>query len=205
MYQPPSHIDIQKLLKGTTTVGLVTKDAVILAADKRATAGYYIAHKRVRKILRVDDRIAITTAGLVADAQMLVSWIQNEIKYYKLTLGRPISVKTVASILSLILHSSRYFPYIVQLLVGGYDTAPRLYMLEFFGAITEEKYTATGSGSPIAIGVIEGGYNPEMSIEDAVQLAVKAVKSAMSRDSASGEGVDIVVITKDKYEERSIK
>jgi len=193
------------LLKGTTTVGLVTKDAVILAADKRATAGYYIAHKRVRKILRVDDRIAITTAGLVADAQMLVSWIQNEIKYYKLTLGRPISVKTVASILSLILHSSRYFPYIVQLLVGGYDTAPRLYMLEFFGAITEEKYTATGSGSPIAIGVIEGGYNPEMSIEDAVQLAVKAVKSAMSRDSASGEGVDIVVITKDKYEERSIK
>jgi len=205
LYQPPSHIDIQKLLKGTTTVGLVTKDAVILAADKRATAGYYIAHKRVRKILRVDDRIAITTAGLVADAQMLVSWIQNEIKYYKLTLGRPISVKTVASILSLILHSSRYFPYIVQLLVGGYDTAPRLYMLEFFGAITEEKYTATGSGSPIAIGVIEGGYNPEMSIEDAVQLAVKAVKSAMSRDSASGEGVDIVVITKDKYEERSIK
>ena len=205
MYQPPSHIDIQKLLKGTTTVGLVTKDAVILAADKRATAGYYIAHKRVRKILRVDDRIAITTAGLVADAQMLVSWIQNEIKYYKLTLGRPISVKTVASILSLILHSSRYFPYIVQLLVGGYDTAPRLYMLEFFGAITEEKYTATGSGSPIAIGVIEGEYNPEMNVEDAVQLAVKAVKSAMSRDSASGEGVDVVVITKDKYEERTIK
>ena len=205
MYQPPSHIDIRKLLKGTTTVGLVTKDAVILAADKRATAGYYIAHKRVRKILRVDDRIAITTAGLVADAQMLVSWIQNEIKYYKLTLGRPISVKTVASILSLILHSSRYFPYIVQLLVGGYDTAPRLYMLEFFGAITEEKYTATGSGSPIAIGVIEGEYNPEMSVEDAVQLAVKAVKSAMSRDSASGEGVDVVVITKDKYEERTIK
>ena len=161
MYQSLSHIDIQKLLKSTTTVGLVTKDAVILAADKRATAGYYIAHKRVRKILRVDDRIAITTAGLVADAQMLVSWIQNEIKYYKLTLGRPISVKTVASILSLILHGSRYFPYIVQLLVGGYDTAPRLYMLEFFGAITEEKYTATGSGSPIAIGVIEGEYNPE--------------------------------------------
>ena len=205
MYQPPSHIDIRKLLKGTTTVGLVTKDAVILAADKRATAGYYIAHKRVRKILRVDDRIAITTAGLVADAQMLVSRIQNEIKYYKLTLGRPISVKTVASILSLILHSSRYSPYIVQLLVGGYDTAPRLYMLEFFGAITEEKYTATGSGSPIAIGVIEGEYNPEMSVEDAVQLAVKAVKSAMSRDSASGEGVDVVVITKDKYEERTIK
>jgi len=196
---------MQKALKGTTTVGLITKDAVVLAADKRATAGYYIAHKRVRKILRVDERIAITTAGLVADAQMLVSWIQNEIKYYKLTLGRPISVKTVASILSLILHSSRYFPYIVQLLVGGYDTAPRLYMLEFFGAITEEKYIATGSGSPIAIGVIEGGYNPEMSIEDAVQLAVKAVKSAMSRDSASGEGVDIVVITKDKYEEHSIK
>ncbi len=193
------------LLTGTTTVGLVTKEAVILAADKRATSGYYIAHKKVRKILRVDDRIAITTAGLVADAQMLVSWVQNEIKYYKLSLGRPVSVRAVASILSTILHSSRYFPFIVQLLVGGYDTAPHLFMLEFFGAVTEEKYTATGSGSPIAIGVIEEGYDPSMSIEEAVKLAVRAVKSAIRRDSATGEGVDVVVITKDKYEEITMK
>jgi len=183
----------------------VTKEAVILAADKRATSGYYIAHKKVRKILRVDDRIAITTAGLVADAQMLVSWVQNEIKYYKLSLGRPVSVRAVASILSTILHSSRYFPFIVQLLVGGYDTAPHLFMLEFFGAVTEEKYTATGSGSPIAIGVIEEGYDPSMSIEEAVKLAVRAVKSAIRRDSATGEGVDVVVITKDKYEEITMK
>jgi len=199
--------DIIELLtkKGTTTVGIVLKDAVILAADKRAVAGYYIAHKRVKKILKIDDRIAITTAGLVADAQALVDIVKNEIKYYKLTINGEVSIKTVASILSNILHTYKWFPFIVQLLVGGFDSAPRLYMLELFGAISEEKYAATGSGSPIAIGVIEENYDENMKIDEAVDLAIRAIKMAMRRDTATGEAVDVAIITNKGIQERTIK
>ncbi len=197
---------LTKYLKtGTTTVGIVVKDAVILAADKRATAGYYVAHKHVKKILFINDKIAITTAGLVADAQMLVDLIRNEMKYYQLSTGMPVKVKVVASMLSSILHSYRFYPFIVQLLVGGYDTEPHLYMLEFFGAVAKEKYAATGSGSPIAIGVIEKNYREDMSIEDAKKLAVDAVSAAMLRDTATGEGIDVAVITKDYSKIETIK
>ncbi len=197
---------IEKYLKtGTTTVGIVVRDAVILAADKRATAGYYIAHKHVNKILFINDRIAITTAGLVADAQMLVDLVKNEMKYYQLSTGIPVKVKTVASILSNILHSYRFYPFIVQLLVGGYDQEPHLYMLEFFGAVSEEKYAATGSGSPIAIGVIEKNYKEDMSIDDAKKLAIDAVNTAMLRDTATGEGIDVAIITKDYSKIETIK
>ncbi len=199
---------IEKLnvLKGTTTVGIVANEGVVLAADKRAVAGYYIAHKRVKKILKVDEKVMITTAGLVADAQALVNMVKNEIKYYKLTSNvEVVNVRTIASILSNILHAYKWYPFIVQLLVGGYDTKPRLFMLEVFGAISEEKYAATGSGSPIAIGIIEENYREDMSIEEAVELAIKAVKSAIRRDTATGEGVDIAIITSKGVVEKTVK
>ena len=188
-----------KPIKGTTTVGIRVSDGVILAADKRATAGYYIAHKNVEKIIRVDDRAALTTAGLVADAQALANFLSIEAKYYKYVTGRPMSIKAMASLLSILLNTSKYFPYIVQLLLGGYDNAPRLFAIEWFGDVTEEQFTATGSGSPIAIGVIEEAYREEMSIDEAVKLAIRAITAATKRDSASGEGIDVAIITKEGF------
>jgi len=188
---------LRDMLKhGTTTVGVRTSSAVLLAADRRATTGYYVAHKKTRKILIVDDRIAVTTAGLVADAQMLADWIKNEIRRYKLLFKKPMKVSAVATLLSnAIFSSSKMFPYIVQLLVGGYDDAPRLYNLDWFGTLTEEKYIATGSGSPIAMGVIEDGYREDLSMEEAEKLVLRAVTSALKRDTATGNGVDVAVIT----------
>lgn len=186
-----------KALHGTTTVGLVTKEAVVLAADKRATAGTFIAHRQTKKIILVDSKLAITTAGLVADAQVLADYLSNQIRYYTLVSKHPFTVKAAASLLSTILYSYKFFPFIVQLLVGGYDTAPRLYSLDWFGSVLEEKYTATGSGSPIALGVIEDGYREDLSVEEARQLAVRAVRMALRRDSATGDGIDSVVITRD--------
>ncbi len=189
---------------GTTTVGILVKDGVVLAADKRATAGYYVAHKHVKKIVPVDDRIVITTAGLVADAQMLVNWIRTEIMYYKLSQKKPMKVRSVTTLLANVLFSnSRFYPYIVQLLVGGYDDAPRLFNLDWFGSMTEEKYVATGSGSPIALGVIEDGYSEELSIEEAEKLAVRAVASALRRDTATGNGIDVAIVTKDGIREKT--
>lgn len=190
---------LEKALRGTTTVGIVTREATILAADKRATAGYYVAHKRVKKIVKIDDYVAMTTAGLVADAQALADYLRTESLYHRLQTGTRMSIRSMANLLGFILNSSKYFPYVVQLLIGGYDTRPQLFAVEWFGDVTEETYTATGSGSPIAIGVIEAGYREDMGIDDAVKLAAKAVASATTRDVFSGEGVDVVAITKDRF------
>jgi len=193
-----------RVLHGTTTVAIKFKDGVVLAADKRATAGYYIAHKKVKKIAKIDDRAALTIAGLVADAQMLADMVRAEVEYYKLSANKDLMIRSMASILSNIIFSrSRILPYIVQLIVAGYDIEPRIYTLDWFGTITEEKYVATGSGSPIAISIIESSYREDLSLKEAVSIVMKAISAAMKRDVASGEGIDVVAVTKDGYKEFS--
>ncbi|ABM81388.1 archaeal proteasome endopeptidase complex subunit beta [Hyperthermus butylicus] len=194
-----------RALKGTTTVGIVFRDFVVLAADRRATAGYFVAHKRTKKIIKITDYMAMTTAGLVADAQMLAEWLANHTHYYEIVNKRRMSIHAAAQYLSIILHSAKFYPYIVQLLLGGYDTQPRLYNIDWFGSVTEEKYVATGSGSPTAIGVIEDQYSPNLSMEEAVELAKRAVASSIRRDTFTGNGVDVVVIGKDFYREYSFE
>lgn len=195
---------LEKAYKGTTTIGIALKEHIILAADKKATAGVYVAHKSVKKIIRITDRFALTIAGLVADAQSLADYIRAEAQYYQLINGRPMGLRSIAYLLSLILNEYKYFPFIVQLILGGYDyyEGAKLFAIEPYGDVTEEKYTATGSGSPIAIGVIESEYNPDISIDDAVKLAVKAIAAASSRDIFSGGiGIDVTVIGRDLYRE----
>ncbi|ADM26898.1 proteasome endopeptidase complex, beta component [Ignisphaera aggregans DSM 17230] len=206
-YSIPKEV-IEKAYRGTTTVGMALKDFVVLAADKKATAGLYVAHKNVKKIVRLTENSAITIAGLVADAQTLADYIRAEAYYYYYINNRPMSIRSMASLLGLILNEYKYFPFIVQLILGGYDyyEGAKLFSIDYFGDVTEERYTATGSGSPIAIGVIESGYRPEMSIDDAVSLVVKAVATASMRDVFSGGiGVDVVVIGKDFYREMTFQ
>ncbi len=180
---------------GTTTVGLVCKDGVIFASDKRATMGFYIASKDVLKIAKVNDRIAMTIAGGVGDAQTLVRWMRAEIKLYELKNGRQMNVEAAATLLANILSGNKYYPFFVQLLIGGVDKRARIFSVDMMGGVTEEKYTATGSGSPIAMGLIEEIYKPEGDISDNIGVAVKAVNTAMKRDAASGEGVSVMLIT----------
>ncbi|QKQ99605.1 archaeal proteasome endopeptidase complex subunit beta [Metallosphaera tengchongensis] len=193
-----------KILKGTTTVGLVTEDAVVLAADRRASAGFFVANKMVRKILYIDDRIGITTAGSVADLQFIYNYMKNVYHYNLISGTRPVTVKSLATYLTNILSQSKYFPYLVQILMGGYDTKPNLFNLDYLGDMTEEKYVATGSGSPVAMGVLEDGYKPTLSGDEAMDLAARAVLSAIKRDSFTGTGVIVTKITKDGHVEKEI-
>ncbi len=188
---------------GTTTVGLTTTDAVILAADKRATAGLFIASRRAKKIIKITDYAAMTISGLVADAQTLADTLREEAGLYEKSYKKKLSVKALATLLSNILFSSKWYPYIVQLIVAGYDKEPRIYTLDPYGSITEEKFTATGSGSPVALGLLESEYEDTIDVKKAIDLAVRAVRAAISRDAASGDGIDVVVISKTKYEEMS--
>ena len=187
--------------KGTTTIGLVCDTGVVLATERRATMGHFIASKDAKKVYQIDDLIAMTTAGSVGDAQRLVKWMQVESRLYKMRREESMTVKGIVSLLANILSGNRYYPYFVQLLVGGFDkNGPSVYSLDAIGGIIEEKKAvATGSGSPMAYGVLEDRYIEKMPIDDGVELAVRALHNAMKRDSASGDGIEVIKITADGY------
>ena len=186
-----------KFLKGTTTVGIVFDKGVVLAADKRATMGTFIAAKDVVKVHMIADRVALTMAGGVGDAQQLARLLRAELELYKLSRGKPITVEAAATLLSNILQGSKYFPYYVQMIIAGYDTKPKLFDLDPMGGLLEEKYVSTGSGSIVAYGVLDENYKVDMNLDEAVKTAAKAVSAAMRRDSATGEGIDVIAIMKD--------
>lgn len=190
---------MEKMKTGTTTVGMLYRDGVILASDRRATMGFLIASKDIDKIYAIDDHLGLTLAGGVGDAQTLVRWMQAEAKLYKLRHGKRIPVEAASTLLANILVQYKYFPFFVQLLLAGYDERPRLFSIDMLGGVTEEKFTSTGSGSPIAYGVLEELYSDNAPAEDSTRVAAKAVSAAMQRDAASGERVDLVVIDRQGF------
>ncbi len=191
----------KKIYKGTTTVGLVCREGVVLATEKRATMGSFIASRKAKKIYQIADRMAMTTAGSVGDAQFLSRIIRVEASLYEIRRERKPTVRAVATLTSNLLNSYRYFPYLVQLLIGGIDSeGSSIYSIDpIGGAIEERDIVATGSGSLTAYGVLEDRFSPDMSLDEAVELAVRSIYSAMRRDSASGDGIDVVKITESEY------
>lgn len=186
---------------GTTTLGIICKEGVILAADRKATA-YYIDSRNEKKVHAINDRIAVTTAGAVGDLQFLVRAMRAEISLYEVREG-PISVEAASTLLSSIMHSNRYFPFYAQLLIGGFDNEPHLYSIDPYGGMVGgENIFVTGSGGPIALGLLEANYKDGMNCQDAIALAVRAVRAARERDPYSGgKGIDVTIITKDGMKE----
>ena len=192
------------VLTGTTTMGVVCRDGIVMGTDTRATLGTFVAHKRAKKVFAIDDHVAMTIAGAVADAQTVVEVLRANSRLYKYEKGFPIPVSAVARLAANVLFSSRYFPLILQSIIGGLDDeGAHIFALDPLGSVTEETYVSTGSGSPVAYGVLEPGYKEGMSVKEAIPLVVRAVSSAMKRDSASGDSFDVAVISKDGYRELS--
>lgn len=188
------------LSTGTTTVGVVCSDGIVMASDRRATMGYFIANKDIQKIYQIDDNLSMTIAGGVGDAQALIRMMSAEASLYKFKHGRNISVKAAASLLSNLLHNYRFYPFYVQLIIGGYDgEKAEIYSLDAIGGLTGEKYVSTGSGSPIAYGLLEELYKEGGSVKDNLRAAGKAIAAAMKRDAATGEHVDLISITKSGF------
>ena len=191
-------------LKGTTTIGAICRDGVILASDTRVTLGTLVAHKKGKKIYKIDDHIAMTLSGAVADAQKTVEILTANAKLYKLNIGRPMPVNSSARIIANFFFSSRFAPMIARVLVGGVDdTGPHIFSLDPFGSLTEEKCVATGSGSPIAYGVLEDRYKEDMITEELIPVIVRALDSAMKRDIHSGDNFDVAIINEKGYRELS--
>ena len=194
------------IAKGTTTVGVICKDGVILASDTRVTMGFFVAHHKGKKVYRIDDHIGMTISGGVADAQKAVEILTVNAQLYRLNNGRPMPISSAARLISNLLFSSRYAPLLAQVLIGGVDTSgPHIFSIDPFGSITEEKCTATGSGSPVAYGVLEDKFKQDAPVKDMLPVVVRAVDAAMKRDSASGDSFDVSIIDKKGYRELSDK
>jgi proteasome beta subunit len=189
---------------GTTTVGLVCSDGVVLATDTRVTAGGFIAHKRGKKLLRIDDNIAMTISGGVADAQNVVDTLKYYANLYRIEKRRPMPVKAAAQVVSNVLFSSRLYPFIADVLVGGVDNAGgSLFNVDFFGSMNQEKMIATGSGSPVAYGILEAEFKEGMSAAKAYPLAAKAIIAATRRNVATGDHFDVAILDKEGFKELS--
>jgi proteasome beta subunit len=197
-----NNVATQLALKGTTTIGVVCKDGVILASDTRVTMGFYVAHKFGKKVYKIDDHLGMTIAGTVADAQRVVDILIANAQLYKINLNRPMPVSSAARLIANLLFSARYIPLATQVLIGGVDeTGAHVFNLDPFGSLTEEKSVATGSGSPIAYGVLEDQYREGMSVAELLPIIVKAVNAAMKRDVASGNNYNVTVIDNTGYRE----
>jgi proteasome beta subunit len=187
-----------------TTVGIKVDEGVVLAAEKRVAYQLYLMSKSGKKVYLILDKMGLASAGLMADMQTLARIIEAEMRLYELDSGISPKVQTVAKTLSYILYERRLFPYYAEILVGGIDEeGSHLYTLDPIGAIIEDNYSALGSGTQLAISIIEAEYNPDMKVEDAKTLAIKALYAAMKRDASSGDGVDVLVISKDKTYEQT--
>jgi proteasome beta subunit len=193
-------------MPGATTIGVVFHEGVLLASEKRVAYGYLVVSKGVKKVFKITDQIGAACAGLVGDMQILAHEVEAQANLYGMDTGRKIPVRSAAKLMANILFNRRYAPLITQTIVGGLDEeGPSLFVLDVLGSLIPDKYAAVGSGTELAIGVLEEGYKEGMKLKDVKELVTRAIKSAISRDVLSGDGIDFLIITKEGVAEETIK
>ncbi|MFX1575946.1 MAG: proteasome subunit beta [Promethearchaeota archaeon] len=191
---------------GAATVGITFKNGVVIGAEKRVLWGYTVVSKTGKKVFPITDNIIVGSAGVSGDYQMLSSFLTAESNLFKLENRRPITVNAAAQLLSNILFSRKYMPYLTQTLIGGLDqTGSHLYSLDLAGSLIEEKYAAVGTATSLVLGVLEANYTENLSKTEAMELAVKAIRSATRRDAMSGDGIDLLVVTSKGIESKHIQ
>lgn len=185
-------------IPGATTVGIVYRDGVLLASERRVSYGYFVMSKSARKVFKITDTIGAACAGLVSDMQILAKEASAYASIYTYENDRPISVKATAKMVGSLLFQRRLMPYITQTIIGGIDQdGPSLYVLDLLGSVLPDKYASVGSGTEISIGVLEDEYKDNMSLDEAKDMIRRAIKAALARDAASGGDVDLLIISKE--------
>lgn len=193
-------------IPGATTIGVTFKDGVILASEKRVSYGYLVVSKVGKKVFKITENIGAACAGLVSDMQVLIREVEAYGNLFSLDVGRPISVRSTAKLMSNLLFYRRLAPLITQTIIGGIDSeGASLYSLDPLGSVLPDKYTVVGSGTEIAMGVVEERYKESMNADEAKELVVRAMKSAISRDIMSGDGIDFLIITKEGMSEETTR
>ena len=192
-------------MPGATAIGITCGDGIVLAAEKRVSYGNFVVNKNTKKVFAITHNVAAACAGMIADMQVLVRQVTALSRIRKLEIRRDVATNSIAKLMSVIMFERRYFPLLTQVVVGGTDPSPQIYTLDPLGSLLPDDYAAVGTGAEMALGVLDSEYKKDISIEVARNLAVKAIKSSIQRDSASGDGIDLVIITDKGMREDTIK
>jgi proteasome beta subunit len=195
----------EQFISGATAVGITFDNGVILAAEKRISLGTYVMSKTARKTFSLTNKVGAACAGMIADMQILMRQIESFAKLRALEIKRDLPPNSVAKMVSVVLFERRYFPLLTQIIIGGVNEKPVIYTLDPLGSILPDDYAAAGTGAEMAIGVIESKYKEGMNEQEAKDLAINAIRAAIARDAASGDGVDMLIISKEGSKEESIK
>ncbi len=191
-------------IPGATTIGMVCKDGVLLASERRYAYGSFVMSKSAKKVFRITDKIGVACAGIVGDMQVLAREARAWMSIYQYEREREATVKNTAKLIANLLSSRRMFPYLAETIIAGLsDGKPELYVLDPIGSVLPDKFAVVGTGAQIAIGVLELDYNDELSVNEGEPLLLRAVKSAIARDISSGDGVDLMVITEQGIKEET--
>ena len=193
-----------EFMPGATVVGISYNNGVILAAEKRVSFGNFVVNKSIKKTFPVTDHVGAACAGMVADMQVLVRQVEALAKIRKLETRREMPPNSVAKLMSVIMFERRYFPLLTQVIVGGINSKPEIYTLDPLGSVLPDEYAAVGTGAEMALGIMDAEFKPNMTEEKAKELAIRAIKSAIQRDSSSGDGIDVLVVSKTGHREESI-
>ncbi len=191
-------------MPGATAVGITYDNGVLLASEKRVSYGNFVVNKNTKKTFAVTDHVGAACAGMVADMQVLVRQVSALSKIRRLETRRDVQPNSIAKLMSVIMFERRYFPLLTQVIVGGITTnKPEIYTLDPLGSVLPDKYAAVGTGAEMALGVMDADYSENLDEEKATSLALRAIRSSIQRDSASGDGIDLLVINKDGNKESS--
>jgi len=193
-----------EFMPGATVVGISYNDGVILAAEKRVSYGNFVVNKNIKKTFSVTDHVGAACAGMIADMQVLVRQVEALAKIRKLETRRDVPPNSVAKLMSVIMFERRYFPLLTQVIVGGINQKPEVYTLDPLGSVLPDDYAAVGTGAEMALGVIDAEFKPDMSEEKVRELATRAIRSAIARDASSGDGIDILYVTRSGLREEMI-
>jgi proteasome beta subunit len=188
-------------MPGATAVGITFHDGVVIASEKRIAYGNFLVSKTTKKTFPLTDKVGAACAGLVADMQILALQIRALTKIRKMELKRDIPPNSVAKMISNLMYERRFFPLLTQVIVAGIVDKPAIYTLDPLGSVLPDEYAAVGTGAEMALGVLDPQFKEGMSEKDAVDLAIRSIKAATMRDSFSGDGIDVLVITKQGIKE----
>ena len=196
----------QIMVPGATAVAIKCKEGVVLGNDRRATWGYTVTNKSTKKLFKITDHVGLAAYGLIGDFQFIARVIKAQSVLYELEAYDRIKTNSVAKMISNMLYSRKMMPLLTNLIIAGVDKdGPNLYTLDALGSLIPEDYGATGSGMLLSMGILEAEYKPDMTMEDGVKLVEKVIRNSIKRDVMSGNGIDLLIITKDGTEEKSIE
>jgi proteasome beta subunit len=193
-----------QFMPGATAVGISYQGGVLLAAEKRVAFGNFVVNKNTKKTFAVTELVGAACAGMIADMQVLVRQVGALAKIRKLETKRTVAPNSVAKLMSVIMFERRFFPLLTQVIIGGVEAKPQIYTLDPLGSLLPDEYAAVGTGAEMALGVMDAEYKKELSEEKARELAIKAIKSSIQRDSSSGDGIDLLLISNNGHREESI-